>query len=120
MTGKVDPSGRTPHGAAFDMDRFRADVAAVMNGEDDALSWTEKLEKWQPGDDNPKDKLAAGTQLNQARGYAAEAYRAARRAERAVEALAKALGPEVHKAVQAALEDAVIDVDVTVNKGGAA
>jgi hypothetical protein len=30
VTGKVDPSGATPHGPAFDMDRFRADVARLL------------------------------------------------------------------------------------------
>lgn len=109
VTGKWDPGG-------LDMDTLRAEVARLINGnKEDDMSWREPIAKWHPGDTVPDDTMPAGQQLNQARGYAQEAYNAARRAEAAVKALAAALGPQVQAAVEAALADAVVDVNVNVN-----
>ena len=44
VTGKVDPSGRTPHGPAFDMDRFRADVARLIRDGEDWLDMATEQE----------------------------------------------------------------------------
>lgn len=91
---------------------------------EDDMSWDEDLTRWFPGDENKADTLKAGTQLNQARGYAQEAYRSARRAdirteriEKALTVLAASLGEKVEAAVREALADAVVDVDVNVTGG---
>ena len=34
----------------------------------------DKIDRWEPGDDNPKDQLTVGMTLNQARGFAEGAY----------------------------------------------
>lgn len=86
--------------------------------EESTLSWNEKIAKWAPGgQDTPGDKDKAGKQLNQARGYAQEAYKATVRIEAAVAALTTALGPEVQAAVNEALRDAMVQVDVNVAQG---
>lgn len=91
---------------------------------EDDMAWDEEITRWYPGDENKTDTLKAGTQLNQARGYAQEAYRCAKRAdirteriEKALTVLAASLGEKVEAAVREALADAVVDVDVNVTGG---
>lgn len=103
-------------------------------GQEDDMSWNEEFDAWHPGDKDPGDKMSAAQQLNQARGYAQEAFKEARsadkyarranakagRIENALKALATGMEPAVRKAVEDALAEAVIDVDVNVNTGGEA
>lgn len=124
-------SGPNPHDK-----HLHQSVATAASGYDstapwgvmeDDMSWNENIPRWYPGDTDASDELSAADHLKQARGFAQEAYRAARRAdirserlEAAMTALAAGLGATVEAAVREALADAVVDVDVNVTGGSGA
>lgn len=97
VTGKVDPSGRTPHGSTFDMDRFRADVAQLIDNpaEDDMPTpddlWNAVVPEYDP--DVKGDSRRAKVLLAQAHARSGKALGAVKRLEDKVDrllALAKA------------------------------
>lgn len=100
--GQIRPGGGTECPgpavrAAIAAGEFAARPTAQPNPtEGDDVSWSDELAHWSPQNDPPGGKMSAGQQLNQARGYAEDAYRTARRVEHnlarltaAVEALAR-------------------------------
>lgn len=94
VTGKVDPSGATPGGPTFDMDRFRADVAHAMrddnpNTEDDMPTpddlWNAVVPEYDP---NVKgDTRRAKVLLAQAHARAGKALEGVQDLERKVDRL---------------------------------
>lgn len=101
------------------------DILRLALGEEDEVSWTDKFQKWYPGDKDTTDQATAAAQLVQARGYAQEAYRNAKQAndravriEAAIKALAGGLDASVQAAVKDALAESVIDVDISVRGAG--
>ena len=93
VTGKVDPSGKTPHGASFDMDRFRADVAHRLDTppEDDMPTpddlWNAELPEFDP--DSKQDSRRAKVLLAQAHARSSQALDAVNRLEDKVDKLLK-------------------------------
>lgn len=93
------------------------------NEEDDDMAWDHEFPAWGP-ETNPEGDMAMDQQLQQARGYARDAWAHAKAADarsKRIEAGLKAIAsglekivPGVKAAVEDVLTDAVIDVDVDV------
>lgn len=103
VTGKWDPG-------QLDMDKFRTDVRATMNGDDVAAE-----DVWQYPINGADDRYASNV--------LAQVFDRTARIEQALKALAAGISPTVKAAVDAALDeklpaalaDAVVDVQVNVN-----
>lgn len=108
-TGPRPLSGRT----------WQQGIAWANQQMEDDMAWSDQIVKWWPGKakGSAPVKMGAGQQLNQARGYAQEAYASARRCEAAIAALAAAQGPTIQSAVEKAMADATVKVNVTVAGG---
>lgn len=73
------------------------------------LSWNHEFSIWGP-DHNPKGDMPMDQQVQQARGFAEDAYRRVRGLEAMFTEFVKSFGPEVQERVEAALERAEVDL----------
>lgn len=109
--GKWDPG-------AFDMDKFRRDVAATMNGEDDMAAadvWTETIKA--AGDRHAAVVLAQTWRATQELTAQVAGLSAAVAALAGGTTDPGAIGAAVEAAVKRALEQSTVSVDVSVNGG---
>lgn len=109
-----------------DPNPYRPRPLPVFTGKkDDEMELSDKITYWRPeGTTADPDKITVHQALNQAVGYARDAYAHARaadtraqRIEKAISALAAGLPGDVEDAVTEALAGAVVEVDVNVAGG---